>query len=81
MQTGAGTILNVLKPEPGSSIAIFGVGSVGLAAIMAAKIAGCENITPVDIHDNRLELAEELGATATINSQNEDISERNQRHC
>jgi len=74
MQTGARTILNVLKPEPGSSIAIYGAGSVGLAAIMAAKIAGCEDIIAVDLHDNRLELVEELGATATVNSQHEDIT-------
>lgn len=68
LQTGASTVLNVLKPEAGSSIAVFGVGAVGLSAIMAAKIAGCENIIAIDLHDNRLELAEELGATATINS-------------
>ncbi|GEN45426.1 NAD(P)-dependent alcohol dehydrogenase [Alkalibacillus haloalkaliphilus] len=68
LQTGASTVLNVLKPESGSSIAVFGVGSVGLSGIVAAKIAGCENIIAVDLHDNRLELAKELGATATIKS-------------
>lgn len=76
LQTGASTVLNVLMPESDSSIAIFGVGAVGLSAIMAAKIAGCENIIAVDLHDNRLELAEELGATATINSGNVDIVEK-----
>ena len=41
IQTGAGTVLNALKPELGSSIAIFGCGTVGMSAIMAARIAGC----------------------------------------
>ncbi|GAA0359366.1 zinc-binding dehydrogenase [Alkalibacterium iburiense] len=76
LQTGASTVLNVLKPEEGSSIAVYGVGSVGLSAIMAAKIAGCKNIIAVDLHDNRLELAEELGATATINSKNENAVDK-----
>ncbi|MFC4025560.1 NAD(P)-dependent alcohol dehydrogenase [Oceanobacillus longus] len=77
LQTGASSVLNVLKPEAGSSIAVFGVGAVGLSAIMAAKIAGCENIIGIDLHDNRLELAEELGATATIKSgKNVDVAEK-----
>ena len=65
-QTGAGAVLNSLKPAPGSTIAIFGAGAVGLAAIMAARIAGCDTIIAVDRHRSRLELASELGATATI---------------
>lgn len=63
VNTGAGAVLNVLKPRPGSSLAVFGAGSVGLAAVMAARIAGCGMIHAVDLHDNRLELARELGAT------------------
>jgi aryl-alcohol dehydrogenase len=66
-QTGAGAVLNVMKPQPGESIAIFGVGAVGLSALMAAKIAGCDPIVAVDVHDRRLALARELGATHTIN--------------
>lgn len=71
-QTGAGTVLNYLKPEFATDIVIFGTGAVGLSAIMAAKIAGCDHIIAVDIHDNRLALAKELGATETINSANVD---------
>lgn len=67
IQTGSGTVLNRLKPEFGSTIAIYGAGAVGLSAVLAAKIAGCSKIIAVDIHDNRLELAKELGATHTIN--------------
>lgn len=66
-QTGAGAVLNVLKPAAGDSFAVFGVGAVGLSALMAAKIAGCDPIVAVDIHDHRLELARDLGATHTIN--------------
>ncbi|MCJ1908677.1 NAD(P)-dependent alcohol dehydrogenase [Planococcus ruber] len=73
IQTGAGTVLNRLKPEFGSSIAVFGSGAVGLSAIMAAKIAGCLNIIAVDIHDNRLELAKELGATHILKGKNVDV--------
>lgn len=66
-QTGAGTVLNGLKPKFGSSIVIFGTGSVGSAAIMAAKIAGCQKIIAVDIVPSKLELALEIGATHVIN--------------
>ncbi|MFE7718539.1 NAD(P)-dependent alcohol dehydrogenase [Nocardia rhizosphaerihabitans] len=68
IQTGAGAVLNTLKPRPGSSIAIFGVGSVGLAALLAARVAGCEKIIAVDIQQSRLEQAAELGATHIVNS-------------
>jgi aryl-alcohol dehydrogenase len=66
-QTGAGAVLNVMKPKPGESLAVFGVGAVGLSALMAAKIAGCAPIVAVDIHEHRLTLARELGATHVIN--------------
>ncbi len=66
-QTGSGAVFNVMKPKPGDSFAVFGVGAVGLSALMAAKIAGCDPIIAVDIHDRRLALARELGATHAIN--------------
>jgi aryl-alcohol dehydrogenase len=65
-QTGAGAVFNVMRPKPGESLAVFGVGAVGLSALMAAKIAGCDPIIAVDIHPQRLALARELGATHTI---------------
>jgi aryl-alcohol dehydrogenase len=67
-QTGAGAVLNSLAAHPGSSIVIYGAGAVGLAGVMAAKIAGCSTIVAVDLHDNRLALAKEVGATHTINA-------------
>jgi aryl-alcohol dehydrogenase len=66
-QTGTGAVFNSMKPEPGDSFAVFGVGAVGLSGLMAAKVACCDPIIAVDVHDSRLELARELGATHTIN--------------
>ena len=66
IQTGAGAVLNVLDPEAGSSIVVVGAGSVGLAAVMAAKVARCSSIIAVDMHASRLETATELGATHTV---------------
>src|SRR5699024_3679806 len=74
--TGFGTIVNGLNPDNTSSIAIFGTGAVGLGALMTAKMEGCSKIIAIDIHDSRLEMAKELGATHTINSRNEDVVER-----
>jgi aryl-alcohol dehydrogenase len=72
IQTGAGAVINALKPGAGTSIAVFGTGSVGLAAIMAAKVVGCTTIVAVDINPSRLALAKELGATHTVNGAQED---------
>jgi aryl-alcohol dehydrogenase len=72
IQTGAGAVLNYLKPDPASSIIITGCGPVGLSAVMAAKIAGCTTIIACDVIDTRLEMAMELGATHTINSKEVD---------
>ncbi|MDR9439624.1 MAG: NAD(P)-dependent alcohol dehydrogenase [Halomonas sp.] len=76
IQTGAGTVLNRLKPDFGSSLVVYGCGAVGLSAIMAASITGCRHIIAVDVHDSRLELARELGATQIINGQREETVER-----
>ena len=67
IQTGAGAVLNRLRPEFGSSIAVFGCGTVGMSAIMAARIAGCQKIIAVGGNANSLKLAMELGATHTVN--------------
>ncbi|ALS20596.1 MULTISPECIES: NAD(P)-dependent alcohol dehydrogenase [Paenibacillus] len=72
ISTGSGAVLNKLQPEPGSSIAVFGCGAVGLSAIMAAKVKGCTTIIAIDINHGRLELAKELGATHTINGKDVD---------
>jgi aryl-alcohol dehydrogenase len=71
IQTGAGTVLNGLKPCPGSSLAILGAGAVGLAAVLGAAVCGCATIIAIDQVESRLELARALGATHGINSENE----------
>ncbi|KQX23406.1 MULTISPECIES: NAD(P)-dependent alcohol dehydrogenase [unclassified Sphingomonas] len=68
LQTGAGAVINALKPEAGTSIAIFGAGSVGLAAVMAARVVGCTRIIAVDLNAERLALARSLGATDVIDA-------------
>ena len=76
IQTGAGAILNVFKIKPGQTLAVFGVGSLGLSAVMAAKIAGAGQIIAVDIHPNRLQMAVELGADQVIRAEGEPVSEK-----
>ena len=66
IQTGAGAVMNALRPDPGSSMALFGAGSVGLSAIMAARVAGCATIIAIDPNPLRRSLALELGATHTV---------------
>ena len=68
VQTGAGAVMNTLRPRPGASIAIFGVGPVGMSAVLAAVVCGCTTIIAVDINPDRLETAKELGATHTVNA-------------
>ena len=72
VQTGSGIVLNCMKAGLGDKIAIFGCGTVGLSAVMAAKIAGCTEIIAIGGKDDTLALARELGATATINRKNVD---------
>lgn len=76
IQTGAGTILNSLSVPPNASVVIAGVGTVGLAAIMAAKVAGATKIIAVDVLPERLEFAKRLGATHAVNGQEADLAER-----
>ncbi len=73
--TGSGTVINGFEPKVNSTMTIFGTGTVGMAGIMAAKIAGCSTIISIDIHDHRLETAKKLGATHVINSQKTDALE------
>ena len=72
VQTGAGTVLNRIKPEPATSFVVFGAGGVGMSALMAALIAGCTQVIAVDVIPSRLELAKELGATDVINAKEVD---------
>jgi aryl-alcohol dehydrogenase len=75
IQTGAGAILNAMPVGPGRSVAVFGTGAVGLAAVMAAVASGADEIVAVDRVAHRLGLAAELGATAVIDTTDKDLAE------
>jgi aryl-alcohol dehydrogenase len=66
IQTGAGAVINVLQPQLGESVVVFGTGAVGLAGLMAAKAVGAATLIAVDRVPERLALATELGATHTV---------------
>jgi aryl-alcohol dehydrogenase len=76
IQTGAGAVLNTLSPRAGTTIAVFGAGAVGLAAIMAAKLVGCTTIIAVDLRQQRLAMAREIGATHVIDGASDDVVEQ-----
>lgn len=66
VQTGAGAVMNSLQPKAGTTMAVFGAGTVGLSAVMAARLCGCSTIIAVDPVEGRRKLALELGATDAI---------------
>lgn len=73
LPTGGGIVLNQIKPMPGSSLAVIGVGGLGLCAVLLADLMNCNLIIAVDINDDKLNLAQKLGATETINSARVDF--------
>lgn len=73
LMTGAGAVLNVLRPVAGDTIGVFGTGPVGLAAVMAAHAVGAR-VVAVDVNDARLETARALGAVDTVNSASTDVA-------
>jgi aryl-alcohol dehydrogenase len=79
--TGAGAVLNVLRPPLGSSVVVYGAGAVGLAALMAARLTGATRIVAVDRHARRLELARELGATEVVDVSDGDPVEAVRDAC
>ena len=75
-QTGAGAVLNAPGVRPGTSLAVFGAGAVGLAAVMAGVIADAGPIVTVDVNPARLALARELGATDAVPANGDGLAER-----
>jgi len=65
--TGIGAVLHTAKVEPGSSVAVFGLGGIGLSVIQGAVLAGAERIIGVDLNPRKFELARQLGATEFVN--------------
>lgn len=74
--TGAGIVLNTMRPTRENSIVIWGVGGIGLSAIMAAKLCECSPIIAVDVEDAKLLLGQEFGATHLINARRENPLDR-----
>lgn len=72
VMTGVGAAINTAGVLPGSSVAVFGSGGVGLSIIQGARLAGASTIIAVDLADNKLELARNFGATHTVNGGSED---------
>jgi S-(hydroxymethyl)glutathione dehydrogenase/alcohol dehydrogenase len=70
--TGVGAVLNTAKVEPGSTVAVFGCGGVGLAAIQGARIAGARKIIAVDMFEGKLSMAKRLGATDSVDASASD---------
>ena len=70
--TGIGAVLNTAKVEPGASVAVFGLGGVGLSAIQGATMAKAGRILAIDINPDKFELARQLGATDTVNPRDYD---------
>ncbi len=70
--TGMGAVLNTAKVKKGDSVAIFGLGGIGLSAIIGARMAGAGRIIGIDINDSKFDLAKQLGATDVINPKDYD---------
>ncbi|HEY9539091.1 MAG TPA: zinc-dependent alcohol dehydrogenase family protein [Kiloniellaceae bacterium] len=73
--TGVGAVVNTARVPPGSSVAVVGLGGVGLNALLAAQLAGAARIVAVDVVDDKLALARQLGATDTFNAAEEGAVE------
>ncbi len=72
VMTGAGAVMNTANVQAGQSVAIFGVGGVGLSAVVAARMAGADPIIAVDLDDEKLAFARKFGATETVNASDQD---------
>ncbi len=70
--TGMGAVMNTAKVEEGATVAIFGLGGIGLSAIIGAEMAKAERIIAIDINESKFDLAKKLGATDCINPKDYD---------
>lgn len=74
VMTGVGAVMNTARVEPGATVAVFGLGGVGLSAVMGAKAAGATMVIAVDLLDAKLELARQMGATHCLNARNDPVA-------
>lgn len=68
VMTGVGAVINTARILPGDTVAVIGLGGVGLNGVLGAKLGGAETIVAIDLSDDKLGLARQLGATHTINA-------------
>lgn len=80
VQTGAGAVMNVLKPQPGESLVVIGAGGVGMSALLAAVLERCSPIIVIEPNAERRQLARELGAHHVIDPAGADIAGRLREH-
>jgi alcohol dehydrogenase len=73
--TGVGAVVNTARVPPGASVAVLGLGGVGLASLLGAVISGARDVVAIDLSDNKLETARSLGATHTFNAGSKTIVE------
>jgi alcohol dehydrogenase len=74
VQTGVGAAVNTARVRPGDVVAVVGLGGVGLACMLGARVAGAQRIIAVDLSDAKLGLARQLGATDTFNAADPDCA-------
>jgi alcohol dehydrogenase len=74
--TGVGAALNTAQVFPGATVAVVGLGGVGLNTLLGAQIAGASQIIAIDIHDDKLEMAKKLGATDVVNAKDADAIQK-----
>ena len=70
--TGVGAVFNTAQVFPGAKVAVLGLGGVGLNSLLGAIVAGAQQIVAIDLHDDKLALAKQLGATDTVNAKAPD---------
>jgi S-(hydroxymethyl)glutathione dehydrogenase / alcohol dehydrogenase len=75
VMTGVGAVLNTARVQAGDSLVVFGCGGIGLNAVQGGRLASAEPLIAVDVADNKLDYARELGATHTVNAEREDVVE------
>lgn len=74
--TGVGAVVNTAKLQVGQSAAVIGLGGVGLASLLGAVASGARQIVAIDLSDDKLGLARQLGATDTVNARDPDVAEQ-----
>lgn len=78
--TGAGAVINGARPQPGQTLAVVGLGGVGLSALLAAVASGARAVVAVDLNEAKLALARSLGATLALNAADPDLVAKVQEH-